>query len=65
MERKSKKELKHLEHLYRARFELYERFRRRELDRQGYFKLITPLDKAIDRLEMSLLAACPISRTEP
>ncbi len=49
--------------LYMKRFELYRRFRSREIGREEYMRALAPLDAAVDRLELSLLGDSPTSGT--
>ena len=44
-----------LKTLCRERFRLYDLYRAGQLERKEYLEKIQPLDKAVDRLELSLL----------
>lgn len=55
---------KTLEMLCAERFDLYRKFRRREMSRKEYMNAIAPIDEAVDRLELSLLGGSPTSRIE-
>ncbi len=47
--------------LCEKRFDLYRKFRRREMSRKEYMNAIAPIDEAVDQLELSMLGGSPTS----
>jgi len=48
--------------LHKARMTLYRRFLANELDRQAYLRQLKPLDKAVEKMEMSVFSRKALSK---
>ena len=55
---------KTLAKLCKKRFDLYRKFRRREISRKEYMYALALIDEAVDRLELSLIGDSPTSQKE-